>query len=70
MSDYWRVEQISPGRTSIVLENDMLRVTILPDRGQKISAVVCRTSKRAMLWRHPSLPPFQIMPAVRAYINC
>lgn len=45
------------GILSVDLENDLLRVTVLPELGGKIWSILYKPQQREMLWHHPSLTP-------------
>lgn len=47
---------------SVVLENDLLRVTVLPELGGKIWSIVFKPLDREMLWHHPDLKPGPVSP--------
>lgn len=45
------------GLQALLLENDQLRVTILPELGGKIWSIVSKPHNQEMLWHHPHLKP-------------
>lgn len=50
-----------PGDT-IVLENERLRIEILPEVGAKIYSVQYKPTKHEILWRNPQIPPRRVQP--------
>jgi hypothetical protein len=52
-SDAWQLH----GLRALVLENDELRVTVLPELGGKIWSIVSKRHDREMLWHHPRMSP-------------
>lgn len=52
-SDAWTLH----GLQALVLENEHLRVTVLPELGGKIWSIVAKRHDREMLWHHPHMPP-------------
>lgn len=52
-SDAWTFH----GLQALVLENEHLRVTILPELGGKIWSIVAKRHDREMLWHHPRMTP-------------
>lgn len=63
-SDEWTYR----GLQTLVLENDVLRVTILPELGGKIWSIVHKPADREMLWHNPRVPP-RLAPHGAAYDN-
>ena len=50
--------EITPnGMRSILLENSLLRLVILPDAGAKIDQITYKPLATDLLWRHPQLVP-------------
>ena len=47
------------GFDAILLENELLRVTILPQLGAKIWSIVDKRRDRELLWHHPRVAPRQ-----------
>jgi galactose mutarotase-like enzyme len=45
-----------------VLENDLLRVEVLPALGGKIWSIVYKPRNRELLWHHPDLAPHRVEP--------
>ena len=45
------------GFRALVLENDQLRVVVLPELGAKIWSLIFKPADREMLWHHPRVPP-------------
>lgn len=50
------------GLQTLVLENDQLRVEILPELGGKIWSIVYKPRNRELLWHHPSVVPQRSLP--------
>jgi hypothetical protein len=59
----WTSTRDERGVLAIVLENDLLRVTILPELGGKIWSIVFKPREREMLWHHPTLTPHPVSPS-------
>lgn len=45
-----------------MLENDLLRVEVLPELGGKIWSIAYKPRDRELLWRHPKLTPRRVAP--------
>jgi hypothetical protein len=45
------------GLHAIEMENDWLRLTVLPELGAKIYDLVCKRTGRDVLWHNPRIPP-------------
>jgi hypothetical protein len=58
----WSAARDDDGRFAILLENNHLRVTILPELGGKIWSIVFLPRGREMLWHHPRLTPRPVAP--------
>ena len=54
-SDAWTFH----GLQALILENEYLRVTILPELGGKIWSIISKPHDREMLWHHPRMTPRQ-----------
>ena len=52
-SDAWTLH----GLQALVIENSLLRVTVLPELGGKIWSIVSKPHDREMLWHHPRMTP-------------
>lgn len=52
-SDAWTLH----GLQAVVLENALLRVTVLPELGGKTWSIVSKAHDREMLWHHPRMVP-------------
>src|SRR5680860_1402593 len=52
-SDAWQLY----GLQTLVLENRLLRITVLPELGGKIWSIVSKPHDWEMLWRHPRMTP-------------
>jgi len=52
-SDEWTYR----GLRTLILENRVLRVTVLPELGGKIWSIVHKPGDREMLWHNPRVPP-------------
>lgn len=52
-SDAWRVN----GLQALILENRLVKVTVLPELGGKIWSIILKRHDREMLWHHPRMPP-------------
>lgn len=52
-SDAWTYH----GLQALVIENEALRVTVLPELGGKIWSIVAKRHDREMLWHHPRMVP-------------
>ena len=50
-------ERLSVGLEAIVVENDLLRLVILPELGAKIWELTYKPLDRQLLWHHPNLEP-------------
>lgn len=50
-SDAWSIH----GFQALVLENHLLRVTVVPELGGKVWSIVSKTHDREMLWHHPRM---------------
>ncbi len=50
------------GFQALVLENDLLRIELLPELGGKIWSIVYKPRDRELLWHHPELEPRQSQP--------
>lgn len=50
------------GFRALVLENDLLRIEVLPELGGKIWSIVYKPRDRELLWHHPELAPQRSQP--------
>jgi hypothetical protein len=59
MSDYPAVstETIINGVPAVTIENDALRLSVLPEVGAKIYELVWKSAGRELLWHNPRVPP-------------
>lgn len=63
-SDAWTLH----GLQALVLENELIRVTVLPQLGGKIWSIISKHHDREMLWHHPWMPP-RVAPFGSVYDN-
>ena len=56
------------GLQALILENNQLRVTILPELGGKIWSIVAKSRDREMLWHNPRVEP-RVAPYGSTYDN-
>ena len=45
------------GLDAVALENDFLRITVLPQLGGRIWSLIHLPTSRELLWQNPNLPP-------------
>jgi hypothetical protein len=62
MTWQWTSTQDERGIVTVILENDALRVVVLPELGGKIWSIVYKPTQREMLWHHPTLLPRPVSP--------
>lgn len=58
----WRNDQDARGIQQIVLENDALRLTVLPELGGRLWSIIDLAQDEEILWHHPSLQPHAVAP--------
>jgi hypothetical protein len=62
MTLQWTSTQDDRGIFTVILENDLLRLTVLPELGGKLWSIVYKPKEREMLWHHPQLKPQPVSP--------
>lgn len=60
MTLLWRAEQDAYGHQSVVLENDSLRLTFLPELGGRLWSIIDLARGEEILWHHPTLAPHAV----------
>ena len=58
----WSADRDAHGVLQVVLENDSLRLTVLPDLGGKIWSIMTRSTNEELLWHHPTQAPHAVPP--------
>lgn len=58
----WRDERDARGMQKIVLENDSLRLTFLPELGGRLWSIIDLAQGEEILWHHPTLQPHAVAP--------
>lgn len=58
----WTTTQEERGVLAVAIENDLLRITVLPELGGKIWSIIHKPREREMLWHHPTLTPRPVSP--------
>lgn len=58
----WRNERDARGIQQIVLENDALRLTVLPELGGRLWSIIDLAQDEEILWHHPTLQPHAVVP--------
>jgi hypothetical protein len=58
----WSSERDARGILQVVLENDQLRLTVLPELGGRLWSIVDRARGEELLWHHPTLPLSAVTP--------
>src|SRR5262249_54268310 len=53
MSVCWIEQGVEHGHRALYLENDALKVTVLPDKGADLYAIVHKPSRIDFLWKNP-----------------
>ncbi|MCA9880003.1 MAG: DUF5107 domain-containing protein [Thermomicrobiales bacterium] len=60
----WRAQRGDDGLFRVVLENERLRLTFLPELGGRLWSLVTLPRDEEMLWHHPTLAPHVVSPGV------
>src|SRR5690348_10921369 len=58
----WSSERDTHGILQVILENDALRLTVLPELGGRLWSIVDRATDEEILWHHPALQPHAVVP--------
>lgn len=62
MTLHWWADRDSRGLQHVVLENDALRLTFLPELGGKLWSMIDPAQGQEILWHHPTLVPLAVRP--------